>query len=78
MITILLATLGVSAVIAAAIAPVAGITGATAARAEQAMESDLTDIQEGGAPGVSTMYDSEGNVLASVAMQSHRKPSRRL
>lgn len=69
MITILLATLGVSAVFAAAIAPVAGITGASAARAEKAMESDLTDIQEGGAPGVSTMYDSEGNVLANFFSQ---------
>ncbi|WP_027004201.1 transglycosylase domain-containing protein [Corynebacterium halotolerans] len=60
------------AVVAAAVvgalslAPVAGISGVAIARTNETMESNLADLTDGTAPGVTTITDSTGEPMAWV------------
>ena len=63
----LLATILVAGVLCAvAIAPLAGLGGIAIARTQQTMEEGLADLSSGDAPGVTTIYDANGNVLTHL------------
>nr|WP_231375915.1 transglycosylase domain-containing protein [Corynebacterium aquatimens] len=59
------ATLG----IAACITPFAGIGGATVARVDATMKSNLADLTDGSAPGVTTITDANGEPIAWLYQQ---------
>ncbi|MCK7642513.1 transglycosylase domain-containing protein [Corynebacterium sp. P6145] len=54
---------------AAVVAPVAGISGLAVARTQEAMESNLADLTDGEAPGVTTILDAHGNPMAWLYKQ---------
>ncbi len=53
-------------IVALALAPVAGISGAAIARTNETMQSNLSDLTDGTAPGVSTITDATGEPMAWV------------
>lgn len=56
-----------AAVLAAvALSPAAGVAGLAAARTSETMESNLADLTDGSAPGVTTVTDVEGNPIAWI------------
>ena len=60
----LMATILIAALLCAAtLAPLAGLGGIAVARTQQTMEEGLADLSSGAAPGVTTIYDAQGNVL---------------
>ncbi|MCK7637362.1 transglycosylase domain-containing protein [Corynebacterium sp. P7202] len=54
---------------AAVVAPVAGISGMAVARTQEAMSSNLADLTDGEAPGVTTILDSHGTPMAWLYRQ---------
>ncbi|MEZ2121832.1 transglycosylase domain-containing protein [Corynebacterium sp. CCM 9203] len=54
---------------AAVVAPVAGVSGLAVARTQEAMESNLADLTNGEAPGVTEMVDAHGNHMAWLYKQ---------
>lgn len=54
---------------ALALAPAAGITGAAIARTDAAMQTNLADMTDGTAPGVTTITDVDGNPIAWLYSQ---------
>ena len=66
---LVLSTALVGVLIALAIAPVAGVSGVAVARTNDTMQSDIQDLTNGEAPGVSTILDAKGNTLAYIYEQ---------
>lgn len=66
---LVLSTALVGILIALAIAPVAGVSGVAVARTNDTMQSDIQDLTNGDAPGVSTILDAKGNILAYIYEQ---------
>lgn len=51
------------------LAPAAGIGGAAVARVDETMQSNLADLTDGTAPGVTTITDSRGDPIAWIYQQ---------
>ena len=66
---LVLSTVLVGVLIALGIAPIAGVGGVAVARTNETMQSDLQDLTNGDAPGVSTILDAKGNTLAYIYEQ---------
>ena len=60
---LVLSTVLVGVLIALGIAPIAGVGGVAVARTNETMQSDLQDLTNGDAPGVSTILDAKGNPI---------------
>lgn len=66
---LLAATVAAGVMGALALAPAAGITGAAIARTDAAMQTNLADMTDGTAPGVTTITDVDGNPMAWLYSQ---------
>lgn len=62
-------------IVALALSPVAGISGAAIARTNETMQSNLSDLADGTAPGVSTITDATGEPMAWVFEQRRHEVS---
>ena len=51
------------------LAPVVGISGAAVARVDETMQSNLADLTDGSAPGVTTITDKNGEPIAWIYNQ---------
>jgi len=66
---LLIGLVAVSLGIALCLAPVAGIGGAAVTRVDNTMQSNLADLTDGAAPGVTTITDTNGDPLAWIYAQ---------
>ncbi|AEG82964.1 transglycosylase domain-containing protein [Corynebacterium ulcerans] len=66
---IVAAAVAAGAASALALSPVAAITGVAAARTSATMQSNLQDLTDGSAPGVSTILDNQGSPIAWLYTQ---------
>ncbi|MDO4928002.1 MAG: transglycosylase domain-containing protein [Corynebacterium sp.] len=63
------ATLVAGVAAAAILTPIAAVSGYAVSQTSETMKSDLADITNGDTPGVTTILDANGGVLASIYSQ---------
>lgn len=65
----LVALLAMSLAVVFCLAPAAGIGGVAVARVDKTMQSNLADLTDGSAPGVTTITDANGDPIAWIYQQ---------